>query len=83
MPVIDLTVRHRRTRDDARRGLELAVQRISDQFGALVRRVEWAPDRHRVKLDGADIPILAGLFGGRLGSGLKQILEQTFQKKLP
>jgi hypothetical protein len=36
-----------------------------------------------VKLDGADIPILAGLFGGRLGSGLKQILEQTFQKKLP
>ena len=100
MPVIDLTVRHGRTLDDARRGLELAVQRISDQFGALVRRVEWAPDRHRVKLDGAgfwvemwvdardvhatgDIPILAGLFGGRLGSGLKQILEQAFQKKLP
>ena len=100
MPVIDLTVRHGRTLDDARRGLELAVQRISGQLGALVRRVEWAPDRHRVKLDGAgfwvemwvdahdvhatgDIPILAGLFGGRLGSGLKQILEQTFQKKLP
>jgi hypothetical protein len=30
-----------------------------------------------------DIPILAGLFGTRLGSGLQQILEQAFQKKLP
>ena len=100
MPVIDVTVRHGRTLDEARRGLEQAVQQISNQFGALVRRVEWAPDRHRVKLDGAgfwvemwvdpqdvhatgDIPLLAGLFGGRLGSGLKGILEQTFPKKLP
>jgi putative polyhydroxyalkanoic acid system protein len=100
MPVINLTVRHGRTLDDARRGLELAVQRVSGQFGPLVRRVEWAPDRDRVKLDGAgfwvemwvdaqdmhatgDIPLLAGLLGGRLGEGLKQIVQQTFQKKLP
>lgn len=100
MPLVDLTVKHGRTLEDASRGLELAVQRISGQFGALVRRVEWAADRHRVKLDGAgfwvemwvdaqdvhargDIPILAGLFGSQLGSALKQIVEQTFQKKLP
>ena len=30
-----------------------------------------------------DIPMLAGLLGGQLGAGLKQILQQTFQKKLP
>src|SRR5207247_9486751 len=53
MPMLDLKIRHRPTLDDARRGLELAVQRVSGQFGPLVRRVEWAPDRYRVKLDGA------------------------------
>jgi hypothetical protein len=100
MPLLNLTVRHGRSLEDASRGLELAVQRMSSQFGPLVRRVEWAPDRHRVKLEGAgfwvemwvdaqdvhamgDIPILAGLLGGQLGSGLKRIVEQTFQKKLP
>ena len=100
MPLVDLTVKHGRTLEDATRSLELAVQRISGQFGALVRRVEWAPDRRRVKVDGAgfwvemwvdaqdvhatgDIPMLAGLFGSQLGSGLKQIVEQTFRKKLP
>jgi hypothetical protein len=100
MPALDLKIRHGRTLDDARRGLELAVQRVSGQFGPLVRRVEWTPDRQRVKLDGAgfwvemwvdaqdvhatgDIPMLAGLLGGPLGAGLKQIVEQTFQKKLP
>lgn len=100
MPLIDLTVRHGRTLEEARGSLETAVQRISGQFGPLVRRVEWAPDRHRVKLDGAgfwvemwvdaqdvhatgDIPLLAGLLGRQLGPALTQIVEQTFQKKLP
>ena len=31
----------------------------------------------------SDIPILAGLLGSQLGSGLKQIVQQTFQNKLP
>jgi hypothetical protein len=100
MPMLNLTVRHGRTLEDASRGLEQAVQRISGQFGPLVRRVDWSPDRHRVKLEGAgfwvemwvdpqdvhatgDIPMLAGLLGGHLGAGLKQIVQQTFQKKLP
>jgi len=100
MPLIDVTLKHGRTLEDARRALETAVQRVTGQFGALVHRVEWAADRNRVKLDGVgfwvemwvdadavhatgDIPVLAGLFGTQLGSGLKQILQQTFQKKLP
>jgi hypothetical protein len=53
MPALNLTVRHGRTLEEASRGLEQAVQRISGQFGPLVRQVEWAPDRHRVKLHGA------------------------------
>ena len=100
MPMLDLTVRHGRSLEDAARGLERAVQQVSGQLGALVRRIEWAPDRHRVKLEGVgfwvemwvdaqdvhatgDIPLLAGLLGGQLGPRLKQILQQTFQKKLP
>jgi hypothetical protein len=100
MPLIDLTMKHGRTLDDARRTLETAVHQVSGQFGTLVRRVEWTADRNRVKLDGVgfwiemwvdadvvhatgDIPLLAGLLGSQFGSGLKQILQQAFQKKLP
>jgi hypothetical protein len=100
VPLLNLTVQHGRTLEEAGRGLEVAVHRVSGQFGALVRRVEWAADRRRVKLEGigfwvemwvdaqavhatGDIPILGGLLGGSLTSGLKQIVEQTFQKKLP
>ena len=100
MPLLNLTVRHGRPLEEAQRGLEQAVQRVSGQFGALVRRVDWSANRDRVKLEGAgfwvemwvdaqdvhatgDIPMLAGLLGGQLGAGLKQILQQTFQKKLP
>lgn len=100
MPLLNLTVRHGRPLEEAQRRLEQAVQRVSAQFGALVRRVDWSPNRDRVKVEGTgfwvemwvdpqdvhatgDIPMLAGLLGGRLGAGLKQILEQTFQKKLP
>jgi hypothetical protein len=100
MPLLDLTVQHGCTLDDARRGLETAVHRVSGQFGALVRRTEWTPDRQRVKLEGVgfrvemwvdaqavhatgDIPLLGQLLGGQLTEGLKQIVQQTFQKKLP
>jgi hypothetical protein len=100
MPLLNLTVQHGRTLQDASRGLEMAVGRVSAQFGPLLRRVEWAPDRTGVKLEGVgfwvemrvdavavhatgDIPILGGILGGQLASGLKQIVQQTFQKKLP
>jgi hypothetical protein len=50
--VINLTVRHGRTLEDARRRLEMAVDQVSAQFGAMVRRVEWSADRNRVRLEG-------------------------------
>ena len=99
MPLINLTVAHGRTLEEARQRLETAVHQISGQFGAVIRRVEWAPDRHRVTLEGTgvrvemwvdardvhavgDIPIIGALLGGPLASGLKQIVQQTFQKQL-
>jgi outer membrane protein TolC len=98
--VINLTVRHGRTLEDARRRLETAVQQVSAQFGAMVRRVEWSADRSRVKLEGVgawvelwvdaqdvhvtgDLSILGNVLGGPLTAGLKQIVQQTFQKHLP
>ena len=100
MPLIDLTLQHGRTLDDARKHLETTVSEVNAQFGSMIRRVEWATDRSRVKLDGVgfwvemsvdaqvlhakgDIPILGRLLGGQMTSGLRQIIERTFQKKLP
>ena len=100
MPLLNLTVQHHQTLEEARRRLETAVQQVSAQFSTLVRRVEWATDRNRVKLEGVgfwvemwvdsqavhatgDVPILGALLGSSLGTGLKRILQETFQKKLP
>jgi Putative polyhydroxyalkanoic acid system protein (PHA_gran_rgn) len=96
VPLINLTVQHGRTLEEARRRLETAVHEISGRFGTLVRRVEWAVDRTRVKLEGVgfwieiwvdaqavhatgDVPVL----GGPVASGLKEIVQQIFQRKLP
>ena len=98
MPLINLTFAHGQTLKEARRRLEKAVHEVSSQFGG-VRRVEWAADRNRVKLEGVgvwvemwvdalnvhaagDIPILGELLGGPLASGLKQVVQEAFQKKL-
>ena len=99
MSFINLTVAHGLTLDEARHRLERAVHEVSSRFGG-VRRVEWAADRNRVKLEGTgvrvemwvdaenvhatgDIPILGELLGGPVASGLKQIVQGVFQKKLP
>jgi hypothetical protein len=99
VPLINLTFQHGQTLDEAGHHLQTTVDQVSRQFPAFVRRVEWAGDRKRVKLEGVgfwvemwvdaqelhatgDIPTLR-LLGGSLNSGLKQILQQTFQKKLP
>jgi hypothetical protein len=98
--MIDLTLQHGQTLEEARRRLEITVNEVNARFGSMIRRAEWAADRSRVKLDGVgfwvemsvdaqalhatgDIPILSRLLGGQLTSGLRQIIRQTFQKKLP
>jgi hypothetical protein len=99
MPLINLSVRHGRTIEEARGRLELAVAEVSRSFGVMIRHVAWTDDRNRVRIDGTgfsiemwvdaqdvhvtgDIPIMAGLLGSPIASGLKQIVQQVFQKKL-
>lgn len=53
MPLIDVTIQHGRTQEEARHRLEAAVREVSATFGTLLRRVEWAADRSRVRLEGA------------------------------
>ena len=105
MPMIDLTLQHGQTLEEARRRLEITVNEVNARFGSMIRRAEWAADRSRVKLDGVgfwgvgfwvemsvdaqllratgDIPILGRLLGSQFISGLRQIVERRFQKKLP
>ena len=99
MPLIEVTVQHGRTVDEARRRLETAVDEISRRFGAVVRRVDWAQDRNRVMLTGVGFWVemqlddravhvkadVAGL-GSLLGAPLASGLKQIVEqtfRKLP
>ena len=52
VPLITLTIQHHQTQDEARRRLETTVHEISTKLGSMLRQVEWATDRNKVKLDG-------------------------------
>jgi hypothetical protein len=99
MPLINLSMKHGRTLEEARSHLETAVHKAHNQFGALVRQVAWSADHNQVRLDGigfwvemwvdaqevhasGDIPLLGRMLGSPVATGLKQIIQQTFQKKL-
>jgi hypothetical protein len=53
MSLINLTMKHGRTLDEARASLEQAVRGVQDRFGPLIRRADWDGDRTRVRLEGA------------------------------
>jgi hypothetical protein len=57
MPLIQLNVPHGRTIEEAGQRLEKAVDQVSSRFGAVIRRIDWAPDRRRVKLVGAGVNV--------------------------
>jgi hypothetical protein len=52
VPLINLSVKHHQTQEEARRRLETAVHELSRTLGVVLRQVEWAPDRNKVRLDG-------------------------------
>ena len=97
MPLISLSVAHGHTIEEARRRLETVVSELSDKFGIRVvawsadrsrvnvegvgARAELWVDARDVHVTG-DIPALGGLLGGPLTSGLKQVVEQAFRKRL-
>ena len=57
MPLINLSVKHGRTIEDARARLEQSVDDVSTKFGSFVQRVEWTSDRNGVKLFGTGFEI--------------------------
>jgi hypothetical protein len=52
MSLINLSVKHGRSLEEARSHLEAAVHKIHSQFKALIQQVTWSTDRNRVRLDG-------------------------------
>ena len=52
VPLINLSVKHHQTQEEARRRLETAVHELSGTFGVVLRQVEWATDRNKVRLEG-------------------------------
>jgi hypothetical protein len=93
VPLINLTIQHHQTQEEARRRLETAVHEISAKFGTMVRRVEWAANRNRVKLEGAGFWIElwvdalavhvtgdAPLLGRLLGGPLGSRLKQIVER---
>ena len=99
MALIDVTLEHGRSLDDARRRLEETVNRVTETFRTMVTHVEWATDRNRVKIDGVgfwvDMTVDARVFhatgdipvlGRLLGSQFASDLKRIFQQtfqKLP
>ena len=53
MGLINLSMKHGVTLDQARSHLEEAVGQVGSLFGPMVRRTEWSADRSQVRLDGA------------------------------
>jgi hypothetical protein len=93
MPLINLSVQHRQSLEEARSRLETAVNKVLSQFGALVRQVTWSADRSRVRLDGRgfwvelwvdaqDVHATGDmpLLGALLGSPLAAGLKQILQQ---
>ena len=93
MPLINLSVKHGRTMEEARSHLETAVHKVHSQFKALVRQVAWSVDRSRVRLDGVGFWVemwvdaqevhVSGdlpLLGRLLGSPMTTALQRIVQQ---
>ena len=97
MPLRSVSLAHGQSLEEARRRLETVSTEIADRFGIrhvewsadrsrvkLVgagARVDMWVDVREVHVTG-DIPALAGLLSGPMTSGIRQILDQAFRKRL-
>jgi hypothetical protein len=93
MPLINLSVRHGQSLEEAQSRLQTAVDKVMSQFGALVRQVGWSTDHSRVRLDGRgfwlelwvdaqDVHATGDipLLGALLGSPIAAGLKQILQQ---
>ena len=93
MSLINLSVKHGRSLEEARSHLEAAVHKVYSQFRALIQQVTWSADRTRVRLDGLgfwvemwvdaqEVHVSADipLLGGLLGGPVATELKQIVQR---
>jgi hypothetical protein len=93
MPLINLSVQHRQSLEEAQSRLEAAVHKVMNQFGAFVRQVTWSTDHSKVRLDGRgfwlelwvdaqDVHATGDipLLGALLGSPIEAGLKQILQQ---
>ena len=93
MSLINLSVKHGRTLEEAQRHLETAVREVHSRFQALVQRVEWSADRQQVRIEGMGFWVelwvdtqevhIRGdipLLGGLLGTPVADSLKQIVQR---
>ena len=52
MSMINLSIKHGRTREEARAHLKQTVADVHAKFGTFVQRVEWSTDQEQVKILG-------------------------------
>ena len=53
MSLIQMTIKHQRTQDEARRVLEQSVNEVRGKFGSLIETCRWSDDRNSVSLAGS------------------------------
>ena len=93
MSLINLSVKHGRSLEEARSSLEAAVHKVHSQFKALIHQVAWSADRNRVRLDGVGFWVemwvdalevhVSGdlpLLGRLLGSSMATALQRIVQQ---
>lgn len=55
--LLAFSMKHGLTVDKAQQQMEAATEKLQKQFGALVRQVEWTPDRRQVHISGPGIEV--------------------------
>ena len=96
MSLMNLSVKHGQTQEEARAKLEKAVNETRAQFASMVQRVDWSADRNRVKIVGtgfeAELRVDAvevhaavdvPMLGGLLGNSVRSAVEQILQRNFP
>ena len=57
MSLVNFSVQHGKTQDEARRRMESTVNDVCTRFAAMVDRVEWSDDRNTVKVFGKGMEV--------------------------
>lgn len=96
MSLVQLSVEHGQTLEQARAHLEQTVKAATMRFGLLIRQVDWSPDRNRVTLagpgftielsiDAREVHMSADVTGalGALARPLVQGIKQLMSQNFP